>query len=489
MLRANTCRIDISPDAPGVKTHGRMEVKALVIKGKNTAFAMAALDAILISGADADIIRKEINRATGIPFENITISASHTHNHRIDKSNYRKRNRKYPEHVERIIKCIKTAANNLKEVKVFSALGKVEDVSMPARFRLKDGSEHCLKVKSPLFRKDELLEEGPCDRFLLLLRLSKPNGKVLAHIVNFSCHASSWMLPDPKTGEVPFSGDFTAFAMREIEKKLGGCALFLNGPSADVYPAEYMMKHNVKHAEDLGRLFAKRIIQLTKRLKREKSPRINAAYKKVTLPAGNHCTQKTLNLLLSEREALSERLCLIANSLALNFEQFFPLYKKYLKGDRSEKYRIHEYLDWLRTMENICSINVDIEIARWKIKKNKKFERFERKKPKDIAFMQTPPKEKVQMGIHSLRIGKTAFVFLSGELFTQIALNIKKDSPLRKTGVVSLTNDIYPGYVPTDFAIKHGGYQGGYQVLIARTGKGTENVLRREAVKLLKFIT
>ena len=120
MLKANTSRIDISPNVRGAKNHGRMEAKALVIKDENTSIAMVAIDAILITGKNADIIRNEVSRVTGIPFRNITISASHTHNHRVLKKNYRNNNKKFPEHVRRIIKCILAAAKNLKEVKVSS---------------------------------------------------------------------------------------------------------------------------------------------------------------------------------------------------------------------------------------------------------------------------------------------------------------------------------------------------------------------------------
>jgi len=86
--------------------------------------------------------------------------------------------------------------------------------------------------------------------------------------------------------------------------------------------------------------------------------------------------------------------------------------------------------------------------------------------------------------IAALRLGRAAFCFLPGEPFIETSLAIRKASPWEFTVVVGYAEE-WIGYIPTDLAFDNGGYE-------TRAGRwsklrpGSENILRQEAIKLLR---
>jgi hypothetical protein len=85
--------------------------------------------------------------------------------------------------------------------------------------------------------------------------------------------------------------------------------------------------------------------------------------------------------------------------------------------------------------------------------------------------------------IGALRIGQAAWVFLPGEPFVEVALAIREASPWSFTAVVGYAED-YIGYIPTDRAFDNGGYEIG-PGRWSRVARGSEPIVRREAVRLL----
>jgi neutral ceramidase len=74
----------------------------------------------------------------------------------------------------------------------------------------------------------------------------------------------------------------------------------------------------------------------------------------------------------------------------------------------------------------------------------------------------------------------TAIVGLPCEIFVELGLAIKAQSPFKKTIVMSICND-RPSYVPTLKAFK----EGSYEITNARVKPGVGEMLVETAVKLL----
>jgi hypothetical protein len=86
----------------------------------------------------------------------------------------------------------------------------------------------------------------------------------------------------------------------------------------------------------------------------------------------------------------------------------------------------------------------------------------------------------------ALRLGEAALLFVPGELFVEIGLAIREQSPHDPTFVVGYAEDAI-GYIPTDQAFGEGGYELGPGPW-ARVGVGSEIIIRQEAAALLREV-
>ena len=89
----------------------------------------------------------------------------------------------------------------------------------------------------------------------------------------------------------------------------------------------------------------------------------------------------------------------------------------------------------------------------------------------------------VNLRLGVLTIGKTALTTVDGEVYTEIAQRVKRQSPLRETMMVTLANGgANSGYIPTDAAF--GSYT--FQVLGSRLKPGcAENAIAGGLTELL----
>jgi hypothetical protein len=86
--------------------------------------------------------------------------------------------------------------------------------------------------------------------------------------------------------------------------------------------------------------------------------------------------------------------------------------------------------------------------------------------------------------ISALRLGQLVLLFIPGELFVEIGLAVKANAPCPLTFLVGYAED-YIGYIPTDSAFEEGGYELGPGPW-AKVGRGSEAILYREALSLLR---
>lgn len=76
---------------------------------------------------------------------------------------------------------------------------------------------------------------------------------------------------------------------------------------------------------------------------------------------------------------------------------------------------------------------------------------------------------------------ETAIVLLPGEVFVELGMQIKQDSPFETTLVIELTNDA-PGYIPTSKAF----VEGSYETVNSRIKPGYGEKMAETAIRLLK---
>jgi hypothetical protein len=100
-------------------------------------------------------------------------------------------------------------------------------------------------------------------------------------------------------------------------------------------------------------------------------------------------------------------------------------------------------------------------------------------KTRDVVARQGRPQE---VEVQVIALGdELAWVSLPGEIFTELGLAIKQDSPFRRTIIAELANGAI-GYIPARRAYA----QGNYEVISARCAEGSGERLVDAAVRLLK---
>jgi len=475
MIQAGTARADITPDpeVTGIPVHDPLEAKAVVVRDESTAAAIMSCDVRSIRWDFIDRLRKAVEKSTGIPYRNTVVHATHNHtNLAVWRHHFNNVPPDAPWEpaelldtlLDRMLQCFVTANSRRRDVLVSIASGTAEGIAASARVELKDGRWHWVKGNSPMARRDEIARRGPFDPELLVLRLTQPDGAHVAHLVSFACHPTADI-----GGSHGIGADYPGFAMRRIEERFGGTALYLNGPNGDIHPADYMTRRGVEFAQDLGRILADAVIALDNRFNDSEQAVVRTACRALRLPRRRRSTSTELKALLEERQALCDELGVRVGP-AINLEQFLPLYRRYLEGDRSEAARVEDYLRLVRTMERICSNDVDVRTTRGM-----------REEGLRSMLPDGSDEEHVAVELQACRVGDMTLVFLPGEQMAQTGLDIKADSPFARTAVVSFTNGGI-GYVPTDDMFEHGVYPVQYSIV----DRGATGMIRAAAAEALK---
>jgi hypothetical protein len=106
-------------------------------------------------------------------------------------------------------------------------------------------------------------------------------------------------------------------------------------------------------------------------------------------------------------------------------------------------------------------------------------EQVEAFKVLDVAAREGKP---LEAEVQVISLGREiAWVALPGEIFVELGLAIKHDSPFPRTLIAELANGSV-GYVPTKRAYA----QGNYEVVSARCAEGSGELLAAAAARLLK---
>lgn len=122
-----------------------------------------------------------------------------------------------------------------------------------------------------------------------------------------------------------------------------------------------------------------------------------------------------------------------------------------------------------------CTVNV---IGRTIIAKGKEGRTEKSKDPKELV-----PSTDVEINLSVLKVGNIVFAGISGELFTEIGKYIKTESPGVTTVVITHCNGS-SGYLCTDEAYP----QGGYEVAVSRTMPGTEQLIKKNIMEMIKSV-
>lgn len=404
--------------------HDDLHTRALVLDDGQTTAALISVEILGLDRSLADRVRADIQHRTGIPATNVVIAATHTHCGPATFNHFFNQGQALDEaYVGRLESAIALAAQRAfktrKPRRVRSGFVQADGIAVNRRTA--DGR--------------------PVDRQAGVLSIHEASGEVACLCVFFACHPT---VLGPNT--LAITADFPYFTGRRLQSEFGAnCEiLFFNGAEGDISVGHRSDLSAVgviapfrtfEKAEELGERLANAVIAGVNDVYDEET-RLGVRRRVVNLPLKRYAP-------LAEMRARRER---AASLLRAREEQGEP---RTLLAARQEYLfsRIEEYYAAL-------------------------YETAGGEDPKQLP-----------VEITAVRIGNTALLTFPGEVFVEIALEIRRRSPFDRTFFIGLAND-YAGYLPTATADE----AAGYEVTASRVSSDAQDALISGSIELLANI-
>ncbi|MGL6074162.1 MAG: hypothetical protein ACRC8S_08375 [Fimbriiglobus sp.] len=431
-LKIGFATADVSPPAnyrmagsySEVLAEGNLDpilAKAMVVKGK---FCIVVCDVCGHERQMADGIRKRISKAIGIPFEAISLSATHTHGGPMhydpifvrlfalkakeagiaDRHTLGDYPRKFADG------CVQAAIDADKAAKPASVehgIGKTENLTFNRRYLLKNGQY----VMNPGKLNPEIVRvAGPTDPDVPFLLVKDANGKPFGSLCSFAMHVTVY-------GGKKFSADYPGHLQRELQKTYGPefISIFAEGCAGNTNQVNTATKDPEPPSEVYGQKLAASMVAI--------KPRPVAA-------------------------SASARQGIIHPALRADRPKDVAVSEERLLGKKKA--------DFLESVEAYRVLLV-----------NHMHKELGPKRPLPIQVM--------TLG------SEVAVVTLPHEVFVEVGLEVRKRSPFPTTLMVTIANDV-DCYVPTRQAFG----EGSYEVTNSPYEPGVAEEMIEEAVRLLK---
>ena len=294
VLRGGTARVNITPKIgswlsgweirtkPSEGVADNLYAKALCLSNSTTEIAIVSTDLIGVTASLVADIRERVSQSTGIPYDNLLISASHTHFGPVIKE-YKFEKRRDPAYIdslkEKLAGVVKEAHKNMVEVSIGAAKGQAPELLFNRRMRRKDGKVVMIFVLPPA---EPDLSLGPVDPEVGVIRVEDSRGKLVAALINFACHPVSggghgegW-----ESWFYHISADYPAYAAEAVEKTEGGNCLFTLGTAGDMVP----IKRGIRPRFEIGRVLGGEALKKLQFMEMKNKPVLAAVRKAVRLP-------------------------------------------------------------------------------------------------------------------------------------------------------------------------------------------------------------
>lgn len=387
--------------------HDDLHARCIVLNDGKTRLAIVVTDLCMVTREILDAAKRRAHEITGIPVENMMMSATHTHSagtagevfHSVPDKDY------VAFLIERIADAVVRANNNLAPARIGWGVGSEPSQVFNRRWLMKPGTPITnpfgtadLAVMNPGIGNPNLLEPaGPTDPEVPVISVQSLDGKYIAVLANYSLHYVGGGRP----GEI--SADYYGLFADRMKQILAAdgqdpafVAMMSNGTSGDINNINFRTAH-------------------------------------LPLPPYG-------------------RMKLVANVLA------------------SEAYKVIQnirYHDWVSLDADQKEISLNVRRPTAKDVKRAKEIMSNAKGPgmttrdevyaRETVLMADYP-EKVSVVLQAFRIGGLAITAIPCEVFVEIGLELKEKSPFKPTFNIELANG-YNGYLPTPAHHKLGGYE------------------------------
>ena len=418
--------------APSTQIHDEMRVRCLVLDDGSTKLAIVVCDSLGIGREVYDQARRLITKDTGIPGENVLMSATHTHSGPL-WSGENDGATDYPDFLaRRIADGVARANQNLEPAEIGWGVAQVPGQVFNRRWRMKPGPDltnpfggtDTVRMNPPRMSPNLIEPAGPTDPDVSFISVrSKPgrenDRRPIALFANYSLHYVGG------TGRGHVSSDYFAMFADTIQQHLDADRLdppfvgaMSNGTSGDINNINFQAK--------------------------------------------------------SERQQPYEQMRKVADEVAAAVA----------KAHEAVKFR-----DWVPLAADMSELTLDsrkptAEQLAWakatldKPESAPQYHRLERIYAGRVMKLADAP-DRQTIVVQTVRIGDLGIAAIPFEVFVEIGLDLKKRSPFERTFTVSLANG-WGGYLPTPAQHKLGGYEtwlGTNRVEVEASDKITERLM------------
>lgn len=422
-----------------------LKAKAIVFREGNTAGALVVCDLIGIATDLSREVRRRVSEKTGIPENNIGISATHSHTAPdymkelflyLGKENQEELRATY---IEKLINgpveaIVQAHANAKPSSLAAGSATQATPVSFNRRFVMRDGS---VQTWQALSNPEVVRAAGPIDPEIALLAIRDPKDNTTRGIVsNFALHLDT-------VGGMRWSADYPFFVERTLRKSFGPdlISIFGTGCCGDINHVDPSTTARNK-ADFIGDSIGTSICEQIAQLKPVENTRLAVKSQIVQLPLEDATRE--------EVERSVQLVDLANHGGKVEFLDHVTAYKKLI-------------IDQLRHREPYTKTADHIT---WGLSRSL------------AGIGETLPVNMTVMTIgHDV-----AIICLPGEVFVELGLAIKHGSPFRTTIVIELSNAVESIYVPHRAA-----YAGGsYEVTNSTVQPGSGEILVEAALTLLR---
>jgi len=379
-------------------THDDLHVRSLVVEdsaGKSV--CIMSLSIVYLDRELVERIRREINEKTGIPENAILLSCTHTHAGPF----------------------VEEAPDSYREFLVTQSVKSVTD-AWESRFPGRLGIDSTEVMELGRNRRRLLYGGVHPDPQVALIKIEDLDGELKGVLFNYGCHPSSldWQ-------NRLYSEDWPYYSIKGLEEKLGADVRlsYLQSAQGDIntgYSSELsavgvdMPVRTYWYIEIKGKQMTDAVDAALPDIQTVDSLTVDAATARYDFPL-----RKSFPVTLEEAAK---------NADAADIKLAAMEAKSELQGTRT--------LDYVR------------------------FEHFSAHQRHTFAkkFYSEDFPETENIELQAIRIGDAVFFSLPGEVFSEIALAVKKQSPYEKTYAAGVTNGFY-GYMPRAADFIEGDYE------------------------------
>jgi neutral ceramidase len=395
----------------GTNLHDELHARAIVIDDGTNRIAIVVADSCMIYRGIFDNAKKIVHDKSGLPLQNILMSATHAHSAPASVSIFQTdADKEYQKFLtRRLADAVLQAINNLQPAKIGWSVERDPRRVSNRRWFMKPGvinkdmfgsTNDQVRMNPRPGSPDLLKPSGPTDPDVSVVAIKSLDDRPIALLANYSMHYVGDV-----GGDGIYSADYFGAFCRNVEHRLdpdgtnGFVAILSNGTSGDCSSTDFL------HEQKLAPPFTK----------------IDAVAKDIADDA----------MKCFERAA---------------FHEWVPL-------------KIAQKEITLGVRHGAAA---EVATAKAKLEKAPRHNGYLNTWSPDVYARETVlldefPKE-IVVPLQVIRIGDLGIVAIPCEVFAEIGLEIKAKSPLKPTFTIELANG-YHGYLPTPAQHKLGGYE------------------------------